>query len=73
MKSIIEKTEELLELVMRCDFRTEAGIKKARVLIRQALKAQDRHTRSNCREAIVEAASIIDACEWPHELPTEQE
>lgn len=54
MKTVIQKTDELLEQLLGCDLRTEIGIDKAKKLIRLALKEQDRDTRHACAEAILE-------------------
>ena len=55
MKSAIQKTDELLEQIMYCDFRTETGIDKAKNLIRMALKNQDSESRHDCIQIVAHA------------------
>ena len=45
MKTISEKTEELLEMVSYCDFRTAEGFDKARTHIRRTLKAESKEIK----------------------------
>ncbi len=56
--AIIKKTDNLLEELIYCDFRTSVGIDKGKRLIRKALRGQDRDTRHACAEAVEKTASI---------------
>lgn len=68
MKNAIEKTDELLDQLMYCDFRTEVGIDKAKDLIRRTIKKQDRDTRHACAEAVLKCDEDVSGeCIWKDE------
>ena len=68
MKTLVEKTDELLEQVSACDFSNQEGINKAIVFIRTALKEQDRDTRHTCAEAVIQCNEDISGeCIWKNE------
>ena len=52
-ESAIGKTEEIIEKIICCDFRTENGIDKAKTIIGRALKEQDKDTRYACADAVI--------------------
>ena len=58
MKTLVERTEILLEELMYCDFRTEVGTDKGRTLIRRAMKDQDKTTRQDCAVSTAKVESI---------------
>ena len=53
MKTLTDKVDALLEIILHCDLRTEIGIDKAKKAIRLALKEQDRDTRHSAAEAVI--------------------
>ena len=62
-----KKAEDLLDQLVYCDFRTSVGVDRAKVLLRRALKKQDRATRHACAEAVLQcgdapALEIVDRC-----------
>ena len=65
MKTITEKTNNLLEQISGCDLSDQEGINKAIVFIRVALKEQDRDTRHACVEAVLQCNEDISGeCIW---------
>ena len=58
---MIEKTEELLEEIMYCDFRTEFGVDKARTIIRRGLRSHGRDVRYSCANSILNCTAILEA------------
>jgi len=50
MKTVLERTDELLCELIYCDFRSDISVDKAKDLIRKALKEQDKITRHACAE-----------------------
>ena len=68
MKTLTEKTENLLEQVMCCDLHSDKGIDKAERLILMALKEQDRDTRHTCAEAVIQCNEDMSGeCIWKNE------
>ena len=73
MKNLTQKTDELLEALVYCNLRTDAGTDNAKKLIRLAIEQQDRDTRHACSEEIarmkednddylIHKAAAHDAC-----------
>ncbi len=64
----IEKIDKLLEQIIYCDLRTDAGVDKAKKAISMALKEQDRDTRHACAEAVLQCDEDVSGnCIWKDE------
>ena len=52
MKKLDKKVDDLLDQILDCDYTRMDGLAKARILLRRALKEQDRDTRHACAGAM---------------------